>query len=244
MKSNLEYERNDPNEAIRLAEQAIAAKSDFGPAYTQLGLYYQIGAMDDAIRNYEKALQYNPESSTAELNLGYCRLLLTEFPKAIELLDSSKRRVPRMQTNLLLGEAYRYNLQFHEALQIHEEARQTLDQYKGKEDDLFAIRYLEGEWVLNYMASKPGDRETINQGIKVYALNYMKALLSYALSFDYATLDNFPKAEEKYKEAEQLGGLPTLMRTYIMSQITYMQKNLEMSPPAHAWFERKAKTLL
>lgn len=242
IKSSQEYERGNIDEAIKLAQRAIAVKPDFSPAHTQLGFYNQVGATDEAILHYEKALEFDPESSIAQNNLGFCRMLLTDFPKAIELLEKSNTRVNRLVTTLLLGDSYRYHQQFQEALETHEQARATLEAWKDKESELIEARYIPTPYVLNYMPQRRGDTETFKQGIIVHRTVDTKSLLYYSLSFDYAMVNDFTKAEQAYREALKVEAVQ-VMKDYVRSHLVYMLNEMEMGAATRAWLSRKAHAL-
>ena len=69
--SRLILELGSPREAFVLAEQAVAVDPDFFEAHNMLaGLYYLGGSIDQAIAEYEKALESNPNPAPMYSNLG------------------------------------------------------------------------------------------------------------------------------------------------------------------------------
>jgi tetratricopeptide (TPR) repeat protein len=69
--SRLILELGLPREAFIMAEQAVAVDPDFFEAHNMLaGLYYLGGSIDQAIVEYEKALESNPNPAPVYSNLG------------------------------------------------------------------------------------------------------------------------------------------------------------------------------
>ena len=242
MKSFQEYARENTKGAIELAERAIEIKPDFSPAHTQLGFYKQIGFTDEAIKHYEKALELDCDSSIAQNNLGSCRMLLTDFPKAIELLEKSNARIDRLETTILLGDSYRYNKQFAEALKTHDEARSILEASKDNQSELVESRYISGLSVLNYMPQRKGDTKTFKEGIEISRPEDFTALLYYSLSFDYAMTNDLKQAEKAYREAAKVEA-EEAMKKYVRSHLVYMLNEMEMGAATRDWLSRKARGL-
>ncbi len=109
--------------AIREYRRALELDPNLDEARNQLALVYNhIGALDDARRELERAVQTNPSNSLAQFRIGETLLFQRKFEEALAEL----RRVPKEVNPALVGHQLVWAL-FN--LGRKEEAAATLDQF-------------------------------------------------------------------------------------------------------------------
>ncbi len=73
----------------------MEANSEFGTAYNNLGASLaRQGNIEDALENYQIAINKNPNNSTAFLNTGVAYYKLGNFRKSIKYFDESLKLNP------------------------------------------------------------------------------------------------------------------------------------------------------
>ena len=129
--------------------EAIKLKSDFSNAYNYLGfVYFRDGKVDEAIKNYHKALEnelyLNPQD--AHLNLGVAYLSRKEYRKAMPHLQEAIRLVPDFTAAYNnLGRAYEGLGQDDKAQFYYERAVEFNPQYADAYLNLGKLFYRSGE---------------------------------------------------------------------------------------------------
>lgn len=129
--------------------QAIKLKPDYSNAYNYLGfVYFRDGKVDEAIKNYHKALEnelyLNPQD--AHLNLGVAYLSRKEYRKAIPHLEEAIRLVPDFTAAYNnLGLAYEGLGQYDKAQLYYERAVELNPQYADAYLNLGKLFYRSGE---------------------------------------------------------------------------------------------------
>jgi tetratricopeptide (TPR) repeat protein len=77
------YDQTDSREAIKLFDQAIAAKPDYANAYYERGnAYYNLGEYEAAITDYEAAIENGRADANARWNLGWTYYLVGRYDEA------------------------------------------------------------------------------------------------------------------------------------------------------------------
>jgi tetratricopeptide (TPR) repeat protein len=223
-------------------QKAIDLDPKFAVAYVNLGYIQQArSSIESAIRYYKKALEIDPNAYMAHNNLGFCHMIMTNFSEAISHLKKSYDYLPTLLTAINLGNAYRYFGDFSMALKWH---RHALDVINNPEMKDYEKKYYFGSnWIYNYMPLKRGDIDTIRYYIFVKTIDEKRAFLNFALSFDYALLENFPLANKEFEKALDLQQSDRY-RFFFVNMILYIQKFLRLNERINHWFEEKRKKLL
>ena len=129
--------------------QAIKLKPDYSNAYNYLGfVYFRDGKVDEAIKNYHKALEnelyLNPQD--AHLNLGVAYLSRKEYRQAMSHLQEAIRLVPDFAAAYNnLGQAYEGLGQYDKARFYYERAVELNPQYANAYLNLGKLLYRSGE---------------------------------------------------------------------------------------------------
>ena len=130
-------------------KQAIKLKPDYSNAYNYLGfVYFRDGKVDEAIKNYHKALEnelyLNPQD--AHLNLGVAYLSRKEYRQAMSHLQEAIRLVPDFAAAYNnLGQAYEGLGQYDKARFNYEKAVEFNPQYADAYLNLGKLLYRSGE---------------------------------------------------------------------------------------------------
>lgn len=130
-------------------KEAIKLKPDYSDAYNYLGfVYFRDGKVDEAIKNYHKALEnelyLNPQD--AHLNLGVAYLSRKEYRQAMSHLQEAIRLVPDFAAAYNnLGQAYEGLGQYDKARVYYERAVELNPQYANAYLNLGKLLYRSGE---------------------------------------------------------------------------------------------------
>jgi tetratricopeptide (TPR) repeat protein len=227
--------------------KAIQKDPRWAQPYFNIG-YIDMGSYDstkkewhvdikESIDNFEKALELDPSTPYVDNNLGFLYLITGDFSKAIAHLEKSQRVAPNLLTAINLGDAYRYSGDFESARVWHENARTNINT-PGIENE----NYASGEWTYDYMPLRPGDSETIKNYVKVYTFDEKKAFVHFALSFDYALLENFTDAETEFEEGLRLN--TAQYGDFFRNKIFAIQSFLSLSTKTRLWFFMHSQRLL
>jgi type IV pilus assembly protein PilF len=129
--------------------EAIKLQPDYSNAYNYLGfVYFRDGKVDEAIKNYHKALEnelyLNPQD--AHLNLGVAYLSRKEYRQAMLHLQEAIRLVPDFTAAYnSLGQAYEGLGQYDKARFNYEKAVEFNPQYVDAYLNLGKLFYRSGE---------------------------------------------------------------------------------------------------
>ncbi len=96
----------------------------------------------------------------------------------------------------------------------------------------------ESSSIYNYMPQAPDDRETIKNTVFMNYKSQHEAFILYLLSFDYALLHNFDKADEEFKRAFDLEHA-SYYSGCMDYQIESMKHFLAMDEKAKVWLGAK-----
>lgn len=228
-------DQGEENEAIRWYQKAIANNPQSLGSYVNLGFIYDGHDhfdLDLAIKNLELALEQDRDYATTHENLGYSYLLTLKYDKALEHFHQSYRISPTWMTAQSLGEAYRYSGQFRTALAWHQAAMKGIEESKSDTDPF--LRGSESMW--NFMPLSRQDHETIKQTVNVYDTEEKKAFTHYALSLDFAILNEFDRVERELQEALKLDKDRTFS-DYVANAINAIENLCSLNNSARQWFE-------
>jgi Tfp pilus assembly protein PilF len=93
--------QNQPDEAKKYFEQAIAIRRDYGDAINNLGvLYLQQGKTNDAIAAFEFGIREAPDEDILYLNLGRTYTRQQDYDRARAVMQKLLDRKPRNATAL------------------------------------------------------------------------------------------------------------------------------------------------
>lgn len=107
---SIHWKLGDIKEAKKYYLLAAKCKSDFWPAYLNLGnLFYENNEFNKAIKYYVGALSHKGEHFMIYYNMGTCYLKMKKTSKAIHYLIKALELKPtHLQSNINLAKAY-YN---------------------------------------------------------------------------------------------------------------------------------------
>ena len=243
MKGSREWEKGDYSKGVELTKKALKLKPNLAAAHIQLGYFAQwTSNIEEAMTNYQRALQIDPENVIALNNLGFCRKITMNFDEAIELLRKSNYAASSLLTSLNLGDAYRFKEDIEAAISTHEFAKGVMENGQIKQEDLQDARFVSGRWIVNYMPLGKGDLETIKNAVRVDTVENMKSFLYYSLSFDYSINQDFSKADGAFSSAIKLDPNRTY-NGYVLNQIQFMENCLRLSGQTRAWLNKKKRVL-
>jgi hypothetical protein len=233
-------DQQDIENAKKWFTRSIEKDSTSTGAYVNIG-YLDMGSYDairkewfvdirDAIDKFENALNIDPNTPWANNNLGFCYLIRADFPKAIDHLGKSERINPNLLTAINLGDAYRFSGDFEAAIAWHENAKVNMSQ-PGIENESYAA----GVWTYNFMPLEPGDTTNIRRYVKVYSMDEKKTFVHFALSFDYALVNDSVKAQQEFNSALRLGAYKRF-RSFFDNKMLAIQKFLKLDADVNRWF--------
>ncbi|HSX08586.1 MAG TPA: tetratricopeptide repeat protein [Candidatus Saccharimonadales bacterium] len=102
-RSLIGFGQNADQFTILTANQAIALDPNNPQQYIDLGgVYYQLGKYEDAIREFQIALNLKPNYANAYYNLGHAYQQINQFPQAMEEYRVVKQLVAGNETNTKL----------------------------------------------------------------------------------------------------------------------------------------------
>lgn len=229
-------DQGEESEAIVSYQKAIANNPRSLGSYINLGFIYDGHDhfdLDLAIKNLELALEQDRDYATTHENLGYSYLLTLNWDKALEHFHQSYRISPTWITAQSLGEAYRYAGNFRTALAWHQAAMKGIEESKS-DTDPFLRSGSESMW--NFMPLSRQDRETIKQTVNVYDTDEKRAFTHYALSLDFAIMDDFDKADKELREALKLDK-DRNFSDYVANAINAIENLCSPDTPAKQWLE-------
>lgn len=238
----LHSDQYEYDEAKRAFGKTIASKPDFVAAYNMFGTT-NLQAQDDigeAISNFSKALEVDPNYAVTHLNLGRSYLLTEDFDRAIEHLARSKKLSPQAEAALMLGDAYLYKGDDDSVSNARREHEYALTILENKTEN---DNYVSSFSIFNYMPTRPGDRETIRHYVYTNGDKQSKAFVHYALSFDHALMKKFKEADKEFNSAYELES-GSDYKTYFQYKVLSLMGFVKMDPEVKSWFETKSNAKL
>jgi spermidine synthase len=115
------------NEALSVLQKAIAVDSLFAPAWTHMGILYQMRSLpDSAVSFFQKAIRLSGSDAAPYVHLGSLYCDLGSFPKALEIFSRAVKIDPRCPeawfgvgySCFLMGEKPRGGLALQQALAL------------------------------------------------------------------------------------------------------------------------------
>lgn len=219
----------------RAYQKAIANNPKSLGSYINLGFIYDGHNhfdLDLAIKNLELALEQDRDYATTHENLGYSYLLKLNYDKALEHFHQSYRISPSWMTAQSLGEAYRYSGDSRLALAWHQVAMKGIEESKSDTNPF--LRGSESMW--NFMPLSRQDRDTIKHTVNVYDTEEKKAFTHYALSLDFAIVNEFDKADKELHEALKLDK-DRNFSDYVANAINAIENLCSPNTSAKQWLE-------
>ncbi len=198
------YMRDGDNElALKKLERAIAADSNYAPAYSAMGLLYnRVGDFEKADRNFRKAVRLEPNNSSILNNYGQVLCQHDEYAKGQEMFlkanENSLYRTPEIALSnagtcaMEAGDITSAEKYFREALQINPRIAPTLLQMSIISHDLG--RYLPARaYLQRYLEVGNHTAQSLWLGVRIEReLGDKDAVASYALRLE----KGFPDTEE------------------------------------------------
>jgi len=199
MKSNLEWEANEQENAIKIAEEALKINPKSATTLLQLGYYWHSkGDLDMATSFYKSSLDANPKFAIAHNNLGYVYRIRRDFASSVFHLDKAARLNYNLLTLIFLGDSYRYLSDFSQAILVHQNAMN----YLATQTEVPQRFYL-GVWLMNFMPLIEQEDLT-KYHIFVSTPEEKQAVMYFSLALDMAFARNEVAADEYYGRAKAL----------------------------------------
>ena len=183
---------------LTLANRALFYDQTLAEAYTLRGLYYSARGSDKAVREYEQALQYDPNNWQAYNGLGNYYLLKDNVKSAGNFLEATKRR-RGPEYKLMLD-----NLVFIFILNgLFEEGRELINRKLLWDDDSVSY-YRRLAHIEEYKEHYP---KAIAYASKAWLIDSTDLNVNALLGFNYILLKDFKKASKYYENTLRLSSL-------------------------------------
>ncbi|RPJ43860.1 MAG: tetratricopeptide repeat protein, partial [Deltaproteobacteria bacterium] len=227
---------NDPDKARRITLQRAEKYPDDKKVFLLLGGFYtDIGAYDKAIKEFNKALELDPNYGEAHNELGYNYLWMGDYSKAVEHFKKYVSLRPGEANPLdSLAEAYFYMGQLDEALANYKVA---LKINPALESPYFSVGYiyaLKAEyaeamgWIDQFIATAP------SPGIK--RAGYLWKGFCRLLSGSLKDCDFYFREAEESSDPGYVWGRPFI--NLVMAFIYYDRGELDQSRRSNeAWLD-------
>jgi tetratricopeptide (TPR) repeat protein len=240
LKSIRYQDQGDLEKAKLWLRKCIEKNPKYVGCYLNLGYINQrLYEVSEAVSNFSKALDLDPNSATAKNNLGFCQLLLSDYTEAIRQLKEAYVISPNMLTAVNLGDAYRYSGDLSDALAWHRLALDGLNEMKTPGDE---ERYIRGIWLYSFMPLSAGDQQTIKYSIQVYNRRQKEALAHYALCIDLALSGNFDGSTKEFDTGLTLErSLP--FREFFQNKMLSVENLVQPRADAKAWLDQHRNML-
>jgi tetratricopeptide (TPR) repeat protein len=242
MKGLRTHHEGDPDQAICWYRKALVQDPNSAGSYAELGFIYGEGrnfSINDSIENLQTAARLDPDNAETMANLGYMYLVKHDLRQAGEYLTKAVRFAPTWEKDFELAEWNRYAARPKDAALRDATILNRLEAPQSKDDPYLAPYGT--DW--NFMPLGEGDITTIRKIVKTDKLDEKKAFVHYALSLDYAMMENFRVANEERDRALKID----VSREYAeyFSNISQSVLNLtKLSNSASRWFNANVVTLI
>ncbi len=206
---------NQPEKRIRLMEQLATANDDYELWLAVGNLYSQSGNNAKARESFQKALQINPDYSTAIVRLGFMYYDEENYVEAIPLLEKAFDQAP---DNDIIGRRLAISYQKSNRLD------QAIARYEGliKNDPNNVQAYLNVIGLYRTQASDATDPKVVNQ-LNQKAIDTINALkkVDPENALVYLNLAAIYLSQSKYNDAETNANLalaknPNLYQPYLI----------------------------
>jgi tetratricopeptide (TPR) repeat protein len=234
MKSTLEWEANEQDNAIRILEAIIKKSPNTAAALLQLGYYWHSRSdLDQATDYYKKALEANPKYALAHINLGYVYRIRRDFTSAVFHLDKAARQTYNLLALIILGDCYRYQGDFANALYIHQNAENFITTQSE-----VPPRFYLSEWLLNYMPLI-NQEEIINQHVYAHMPQEKQAFLYFSLALDMVFSGDEAKADLYFEKVKTLNPQKFYFK-YFSNQLESSFEELKVTKdsPTFVWLQK------
>lgn len=232
-KGILQMKQDHKKEARTLFLESRSKNPEFVGNYDQLGhLDLFDGNFDLANQEFSEGLRRVPNHPLLLTSLGASNMLAGKVKEAISQLEEAAANSQRLETLLILGEAYRNIGRSSIATFNHEKALGLLKDPKLKEGANY------GMVTLNYLPTKK--RPDIVRSFE-QASNYdqYKTLIYYALSIDYALQRKFSEANTTfdiaYKTDQTVNG-EKAFGCYYVNRLEFLTDSQKLVPTVKTWF--------
>lgn len=232
LKSNLYDAKGDIKTAREWIEEALKKNRNCSFCYTQLGYLNQKSNADvlESAKDYEKALELDPSNIYALNNLGFTYLLRNDYENAEKYLGSAYYWSPRLYTVTTWGDVALYSNNLELAKRRYEAAQLILEDPNIKPTDPL----IGGSVVYNYMPLERGDIETIKKFDIFSTINDKKIMCYYDLSFTYALLRDFDRADEFFNKANALDSIRHYDQ-FFANKLVSIKNLVQASPDVISW---------
>ena len=240
----LEGQRYEDQEDYQRAkdsyEESIHRNHEFVGGYINLA-YLDIlnkAGNDSSLKALERVPEKRKSQSALVLNnLGFCYMVrdvvIRNVSSSISLFERSRKISPYFETLINLGDAYRYDSNIHSAFDSHQEALALVTD-SGSEEENPVV----GNLAVNYMPKSKEDKETPKTYATFSSLREKQILAHYAISFDYALLDQRPEADRDFDIAFKLDE-PREYNVFVANKICSIEEFSKnpLTTGAKKWFE-------
>jgi tetratricopeptide (TPR) repeat protein len=222
---------------------AHRSQHKFAAAYNELG-NARLQNRDDlatVIAAFEEGLKADVDFALTHYNLGAAYLRAGRFDDARREAEKSIGLAKRGNTALVLGHAIMYGGKgstesLKESLEKYRYALTLISDPETKEKNYDASS------VYNFMPLSPADNQTVKNYVYLNYENQHRAFIHYAMSFNYAFLKNFEKADEEFKLAFELEHGPKYC-SCMGYHIASLRGFLSIDEESANWFDDRARLL-
>lgn len=233
-----ELRRNDLDAAIEALKVAIKKKSDFAPAYDNLGyVYTKLREPKKALDAYAHAVRIDPRSATARSNLGWEYLDACNFHRAVDELSVSEKIWPLWVTEMGLGEGMLFDARPDEARELLQRVATEMEEADpAKNASLFG-----SEWTFSYRSTDQC-RGEYPDAVTVYRVDSKRAVAHLLCALANAAEQRLDVASRELAMALRRDS-STVMVQFYMNHLAGLSGSFVVTPSTQRWIDKTTRSL-
>jgi TolB-like protein/class 3 adenylate cyclase len=170
-------------EAIKEIRHALAVAPNFADAHEFLGgIYFHVGLIEDAVREYKRADEIAPGNAEVQFHLGLMAFFQNRYSEAATVMDKNLAGMPRPWVEYSIASALFYAGRVREA-------RDRIDRAKAQFEDEGGIMASMQALLLAAAGDKTGAKEKISEAIRTGEGFGHFHHTTYAIASTYALMD-------------------------------------------------------
>jgi Flp pilus assembly protein TadD len=190
-------------EAIAEVRRALAVNPNFGDAHYFLGtIYFHVGLLDEAMRQYKRADELNPSNPTIKFNIGFLTLLQGRYDDAITIMEANPTGPVRAWVECSIANALVY-------LGRVDEARIRVEKAKAQFKDEGGIMTSMQAFLFALDGDKTNAQEKIDEAIRIGEGFGHFHHTTHLIASAYALMDE-PELAMKWLDYTAENGYPNL----------------------------------